>query len=221
MSMKARNTLWLILMIGMIALGFWLDHRQASTRAEVSREAGTLDGQRDLPKGTPSGFTVLRGARVVEHRDNDGDSFHIAHDGKEYEFRLYFVDCPESRLHQYNGDRIRQQGRYFGGLSTDRTIAIGREAKAFTRQLLEGGPFTIHTRWQPVYDSGRYYAFVFFPDAGVAGEELSEKLVKAGLCRIYTEGAALPDGRREKDFAQHLRALEKEAKARKSGAWRF
>ena len=35
------------------------------------------------------------------------------------------------------------------------------------------------------------------------------------------EGANLPDGRREKEFEQHLKALEREAKARKQGAWRF
>lgn len=218
--MKARNTLWLILMIGTIALGLWLDYRQASSGAKDSRGPGTTDRQHGLREQNPSGFTILRGAKILEHRNNDGDSFHIAHDGKEHEFRLYFVDCPESRLHQYNGDRIRQQGRYFGGLSTDRTIAIGRDAKAFTRQLLESEPFTIYTRWQPVYDSGRYYAFVFLPDGDGGGEELSEKLVRAGLCRIHTEGAALPDGRPKKDFAQHLRALEKEAKARKRGAWK-
>jgi endonuclease YncB( thermonuclease family) len=62
---------------------------------------------------------------------------------------------------------------------------------------------------------------VFLDEAGGKKEELSEKLVRTGFCRIYTRGANLPDGRREKEFEQHLKALEREAKARKRGAWRF
>ncbi len=70
--------------------------------------------------------------------------------------------------------------------------------------MLTEQPFTVQTRWERVYDSARSYALVFFAD----GEELSEKLVKAGLCRIHTKGTWMPDGRREIDFENHLRVLD-------------
>lgn len=216
MSIRLKNVFWFVLVLGAFGLKLWLDSCEVSNPPTAAIKTASTK-----PPKNRTGFTILEGARLMDHRHNDGDSFHISHGGSEYEFRLYFVDCPESRLHQFNADRIRQQGRYFGGLRDEQTIAIGQEAKAFTRRLIERGAFTIHTRWQPVYDSGRYYAFVFFTGSDGSCEELSEKLVKAGLCRIHTEGTSLPDGRREKEFEQHLRALEKKAKAAKLGAWRF
>ena len=209
---RIKNYLWLALMLAGVALAFRLETQPELRRGPPSRTAEKARSQ----------FAALHDARLVEHRDNDGDSFHIAHDGgEEHEFRLYFVDAPEKRLHQFNGDRIKEQGRYFGKLSTEQTIGIGLEAKALTAELLKSRRFTVLTRWQRVFDSGRYFAFVFFDEGGGETEELSEKLVRAGLCRIYTQGANLPDGRHEKEFEARLRKLEREARARKQGAWRF
>ena len=126
------------------------------------------------------------------------------------------MDAPEKRLHQFNGERIDHQGGYFGGLSREQTTSIGLAAKKHTEALLGIRPFRIETRWQPVFDSGRYFGFVFFDDSG---EELGESLVRQGLARIYTEGANLPDGRKKADFERHLRRLEAEAKQARRGAW--
>lgn len=209
---RIKNYLWLGLMLAGIGLAVWLEKPPEFQTRKPARTARKAQSQ----------FETLQDARLVEHRDNDGDSFHITHDGgEEHEFRLYFADAPEKRLHQFNGDRIEQQGRYFGGLSTEQTIGIGLEAKALTQKLLTGRRFTVQTRWQRVFDSGRYFAFVFFEEESSRTEELSEKLVRTGLCRIYTQGANLPDGRHEKEFEAHLKTLEREAKARKQGAWRF
>lgn len=197
---------WLVLLGAVVALAIW----------------GPQDGADDGParQGRSSrAFEVLSNCRLVDHRDNDGDSFHIAHDGREDEFRLYFVDCPEKRLHQFNGDRLREQARYFGDLSIEDALRIGNEARARVAELLRTRPFAVHTRWAPVFDSGRFYAFVFIERDGGGREELSEILVREGLCRIHTEGSTLPDGRSEREFAAHLRALEREARSRRAGAW--
>lgn len=160
-------------------------------------------------------FVTLEHPRLVEDANNDGDSFKIAHDGGENVLRLYFADCPEKRLYPLVKNRIQDQAAYFGGLSIPQTVDVGREAKVFTEKLLREEHLTIQTRWERVYDSARSYALIFFDD----GEELSEKLVKAGLCRIHTKGTWLPDGRRENDFENHLRVLEREARAAHRGAW--
>ena len=168
------------------------------------------------PAPEPNGhFVRLQNARLVEDPGNDGDSFKIAHEAGEHVLRLYFVDCPEKRQYALVNSRLKDQAGYFGGLSIPQTVHVGLEAKAFTEELLHEQRFTIQTRWERVYDSTRSYALVFFED----GEELSEKLVKAGLCRIHTKGTLMPDGRREFDFEGHLRALEREARAAQRGAW--
>ncbi len=167
------------------------------------------------PPQTETRFVTLANAQFVEDASNDGDSFKMAHDGSEHVLRLYFVDCPEKRQYALVKNRLKDQAAYFGGLTIPQTVSLGLEAKAFTEQLLHEQPFTIQTRWERVFDSARSYALVFFAD----GEELSEKLVKAGLCRIHTKGTWMPDGRREYDFESHLRALEYEAKAAHRGAW--
>lgn len=160
-------------------------------------------------------FEVILDARLHPHPDNDGDSFHLVHGGQVHEFRLYFADCPEKKRHHLNGDRLAEQGRYFSGLSEAETVAIGQKGEAFTRELMNSQPFVVCTKWHKVYNSGRYYAFVIFPD----DEDLSAKLVSAGLARIHTGGTTLPDGRQTKEYDQQLRQLETAARNARRGAW--
>ena len=89
----------------------------------------------------------------------------------------------------------------------------GRRHKAFTLDQLRD-PFRVFTRWESVYDSGRYYAFVV-PGSGSANQEyLCERLVRAGLVRIHTKGETTPDGTSFHAFKDRLKGLEAEAKAR-------
>jgi endonuclease YncB( thermonuclease family) len=177
------------------------------------RDSVPIDGS---AKTATKVFQVLPDARLQAHRSNDGDSFVLNHGGEAYTFRLYFADCPEKERHGYNEERIREQGGYFGGLREDETVALGKRAKQLTEAWLNTMRFTVYTKWQGVYDSGRYYAFVLFED----GEELSEKLVREGLARIHTTGTTLPDGRSRQAFEARLRELEREARAARRGGWR-
>ena len=80
------------------------------------------------------------------------------------------------------GKRSDEQAEYFG-LTRAGAVKLGKEAKAFIATALQR-PFTIQTRWHPVYGSPRYYAFVFTAD----GNDLAELLVRNGLARIYGRG---------------------------------
>ncbi len=212
---RFSNLLWILLIVLAVGIQLW-DQRQKDTAPAPPPSPRPAPAKSQRPPAAVSGYEVLTGCVLVEDRNNDGDSFKIRHDGGMHEFRLYFVDAPEKRLHQHNGERLDHQGRYFGGLSRSQTIAIGQQAKMLAGELMSEGAFRVETRWRPVFDSGRFYAFVFFEDDG---EELSEKLVRAGLARIYTEGADLPDGRKKTGFERHLKKLEAEAKKAKRGAW--
>lgn len=179
------------------------------------------DSLKKTPETTPrSGkatkvFEVMYDARLIEDRNNDGDSFKVEYRGQVHELRLYFADCAEKRRHPYNGERLREQGDYFGGLSESRTISLGLQAQAFTHQWLTQRPFTVYTKWQGVFNSGRHYAFIVFPD----GEDLSAKLVREGLARIHTTGTTLPDGRTASRYEKELRELEAGAKRSRLGGW--
>ncbi len=194
-----RNHLWLLLALLAIGFVWWLELGKSDVRVVTKR----------------NGYEVLSGVVLVEHRDNDGDSFLVRHPGGTHTFRLYFADAPEKRMHQYNGERLRHQARYFGDLSTAQAIQVGQRARDFTLGILKSRSFQIHTRWHEVFDSSRFYAFVIFDD----GEDLAEKLVSAGLARIYTEGASFPDGRSEKAFRKHLQTAEATARREARGAW--
>ena len=117
-----------------------------------------------------------------------------------------------------NEKRLDYQGRDLGGLTREETLEIGREAKKWVRKKLSGGTFTVSTKWQEVFDSGRYYGFVTVEDAGTE-RFLHELLVEQGLVRIYTEGAGLPDGTSRIEQEKRLRGLEREAKSAQRGAW--
>ncbi|MGV3663008.1 MAG: thermonuclease family protein [Prosthecobacter sp.] len=157
----------------------------------------------------------MRNVRLLENANNDGDSFKVAHSEGEQVLRLYFVDCPEKKQYALVNGRLKDQAGYFGGLSIPQTLKLGAEAQTFTERLLRERRFTVHTRWERVYDSERVYALVFFED----GEELSEKLVRSGLCRIHTKGTLMPDGQSEYEFENHLRLMEDEARRSRRGGW--
>jgi len=190
--------------------------------------------QRTLPLGnldrstSPHGHPAIASAhpwqqlddcRLVSRSSNDGDSFRISTAGKEYVFRLYFLDCPETQHLPYSPGRIKDQGRYFAGLSESDVLAVGKDARTFTANLLGGSPFTIFTRWERVFESQRFYAHVSLPSSSGDPGDLAEALVSAGLARIHTTGADHPLGHSERQRHQRLRSLERQARAAGLGAW--
>lgn len=78
-------------------------------------------------------FQRLDNCRFVANRFNDGDSFHVLAESKEWLFRLYFVDTPEAET-AYR-DRLDEQAAYFG-VTRERAIEIAHEAAAFTTKQL-------------------------------------------------------------------------------------
>ncbi|MCS6770972.1 MAG: ankyrin repeat domain-containing protein [Kiritimatiellae bacterium] len=164
----------------------------------------------DEIRGQP-GWTVLEGCRLLRRGGNDGDSFHVLHEGKEFIFRLYYVDCPETK--ETYAERIREQAEYFDVDPAD-VLRLGREASRFTERLLTSGPFTVVTRWEDAKGNSRlprYYGFVITQNG-----DLDELLVAEGLARphgMWVEGAW--DSRKQ----QTLKRLEKEARRARLGAW--
>ena len=168
-------------------------------------------------------FEILRNCQLINHRNNDGDSFHVKHGQKETEFRLYFVDTAESQFKKYrdgndNGKRIREQGQYFGGLDMQVTTELGKIAKSFVTDLLASQYFTVVTKWEDVYTPARKYCYVIvkWEDKDVY---LHELLVAKGLVRIKTRGAGLPDKTNFYDQKKKLIKMEEQAKNAQQGAW--
>ena len=116
---------------------------------------------------------------MVESPWNDGDSFRVRCGGREFVFRLYFVDCPETDARF--PDRILEQAAYFGIEAHD-AIAAGRAASRFTRSVLSQS-FTVRTQWADALGSGR--ARRFYAQVEVGGRDLAEMLVVRGYARIH------------------------------------
>jgi endonuclease YncB( thermonuclease family) len=161
----------------------------------------------------------------VDHQNNDGDNYQIRQpDGRIDEFRLYFVDTPESSLTRSsdgntNGELIAQQAEYFGGNSSDESIRLGAEAKEFTLSLLKANPFMIFTRHEKVDESGRFYCHLRV-DIDGQSSWLDEVLVEKGYARIINQPADLPDGSKAESHRTLLQQLEASAKNRKAGGWK-
>ena len=164
-------------------------------------------------------YEVLLGGKLLENDNgNDGDSFRIDHRGREFRFRLYFVDTPETN-DRYRS-RVEDQAKYFG-TSVDEALAVGREAKEYTLNLLRTRPFKVFTNWEKVMESDRIHAFVRVEMPSGQSRYLSELLVERGYARIHTNGAELPDKTSVEDYKGKLREIEARAKQAKTGAWRF
>jgi len=104
-------------------------------------------------------WVVLENCRLIMNPANDGDSFHASAGDKEYLFRLYLVDAPETDA--VTPERLIEQAKYFG-ITVPQAIEVGETAKAFTRQKLSQ-PFTVFTHMADAMGRSRmerFYAFV-------------------------------------------------------------
>jgi len=144
---------------------------------------------------------------------SDGDSFHVKFGQREFIFRLYFVDAPETD--EKLKDRVKEQCEYFG-ITIEEHRKAAAAAKKFTDEWLKN-PFLVTTRWQNALGRSRlprYYALI-----ESSGHDLAEMLVQRGLARAKGTVAILPDGTKAKDHMNKLKQIEAEAKAKSIGIW--
>src|SRR5437016_14249144 len=87
-------------------------------------------------------WIVLENCRLISNRANDGDSFHASAGAREYIFRLFMVDAPETDA--MTPGRLVEQAKYFT-INVPQAIEVGEAAKEFTRARLSE-PFTVFTR---------------------------------------------------------------------------
>src|SRR5437764_5914042 len=78
-------------------------------------------------------WIVLENCRLISNPANDGDSFHASSGAREYIFRLYMVDAPETD--EMNPARLVEQAKYFT-ITVPQAIEAGQAAKEFTRAKL-------------------------------------------------------------------------------------
>jgi DNA uptake protein ComE-like DNA-binding protein len=158
-------------------------------------------------------WIVLKNCRVIPNPANDGDSFHVSAGEKEYLFRLYFVDAPETD--EMAPGRLVQQAKYFA-ITVPQAIEVGRAAKEFTRRKL-AEPFTVFTHLSDAMGQSRlerFYAFV-----QTSQGDLGEQLVRNGLARNYGFKATPPGLKSSRIELEKLQELENEARQEKIGAW--
>ncbi len=158
-------------------------------------------------------WLTLKDCRYLPNASNDGDSFHVRAAGKEYIFRLYFVDTPETDTSI--PARVREQAKYFSA-TIQQTLQVGLEAELFTRQKL-ARPFAVRTCLQDARGRSqlpRYFAFVQTESA-----DLGEALVANGLARVYGAASEAPGMNTPEIEWRKLEQLERAAKEQKVGGW--
>ncbi len=151
----------------------------------------------------------------MENPSNDGDSFHVQYRGKEFIFRLYFVDtCEDS---EQVPQRVQEQAKTFG-ITTARVLEAGKVAQDFTHRLIASRPFTVVTRWEDARGASRLprnYAFVLFGENDE--HDLASTLAQNGLVRIYGMPADPPGTVTGAQFHDSLLKLDAQARRQHLG----
>jgi DNA uptake protein ComE-like DNA-binding protein len=197
---------------GRLILPSWIFSRVGISAliAVVVLSIATVDvSARDQSKD----WIVLKDCRIILNPANDGDSFHVSAGGKEYLFRLYLVDAPETD--EMIPRRLIDQAKYFS-ITVPQAIEVGRVAKDFTQEKLSR-PFTVFTHMSDAMGQSRlerFYAFVETKEG-----DLGEQLVRNGLARSYGFKAAPPGLTSSRIEVEKLQQFEDEAKRDKIGAW--
>jgi competence ComEA-like helix-hairpin-helix protein len=167
----------------------------------------------DVGASDSKDWIVLENCRFISNPANDGDSFHASSGAREYIFRLYMVDAPETDA--MNPARLVEQAKYFT-ITVPQAIEVGQAAKDFTREKLSQ-PFTVFTRMSDAMGHSRlerFYAFVQTKDG-----DLGEQLVRNGLARNYGYKAVPPGLRNSRLEVEKLQQFEDDAKKEKVGGW--
>ena len=153
-------------------------------------------------------WSRLENCQLIQNEWNDGDSFHVkTPDGKEFIFRLYFVDAPETDARF--PDRVTEQASALG-ISSEQALALGMNAKEFTAQKLGSGSFTVWTCCQDAMGSSklpRWYAMIETKRGW-----LDQLVVKNGMARIYGKRITVPDGSDSRAYLDKLEKLKTSAK---------
>ena len=163
--------------------------------------------------GAEKDWVKLDRCELVPNPANDGDSFHVRANDKEYIFRLYFVDAPETDA--ADPPRLIEQAKHFG-ISVPQVIELGERAKSFVQEKL-AEPFTVYTRMANAMGRShieRFYAFVQTKDG-----DLGERLVASGLARVHGTKGTPPGATSSAAESQKLKTLEEQAKQQKIGGW--
>lgn len=158
-------------------------------------------------------WIVLENCKLIVNPANDGDSFHASVGEKEYLFRLYLVDAPETDA--MTPGRLVEQAKYFA-ITVPQAIEVGQAAKEFTREKLSE-PFTVFTRMSDAMGRSkmeRFYAFVQTKDG-----DLGEQLVRNGLARNYGFRAVPPGIKNSRLEVEKLQQFEEEGRQEKIGGW--
>ncbi|MEO5803843.1 MAG: thermonuclease family protein [Verrucomicrobiota bacterium] len=164
-------------------------------------------------KSSATKWVTLNDCRFFSNASNDGDSFHAIYNQREFIFRFYFVDAPETD--DDYPDRVREQCKYFG-VTREENFKMAEQTKTFLAAALQN-KFIVKTRWQNAMGRSklpRYYAFV-----EIGGKDLASVLISRGLARAKGTVAILPDGTPAKDHMAKLKKLESEAKEKQIGIW--
>jgi len=158
-------------------------------------------------------WIVLKDCRLISNPANDGDSFHVSAGDKEYLFRLYFVDAPETD--EMTPRRLIEQAKYFS-ITVPQAIELGRASKDFTQEKLSR-PFIVLTHMSDAMGQSRlerFYAFVENKEGDVG-----EQLVRNGLARNYGFKAVPPGLRNAQLEVEKLQQFEDDAKREGIGGW--
>ena len=158
-------------------------------------------------------WIVLKECRLIPNPANDGDSFHVSAGKKEYLFRLYLVDTPETD--EMTPRRLVDQAKYFQ-ITVPEAIEVGRAAKDFTREKLSR-PFTVFTHMSDAMGQSRLERFYAFIETNEG--DLGEQLMRNGLARSYGFKAPPPGLTSSRIEVAKLQQLEDEAKRDQIGAW--
>lgn len=156
--------------------------------------------------------------KLVDVPANKADSLRMhLPDGSDAVFAHYFINALDNS--DTHLDRVHDTAKYFGNVSNDVVIETGREAMAYTKDLLSSHQYMVLTRWEKASE-GRYYALIWVETAPNSWNYLAELLVRQGYARVAGDTTPLPNTKATADdYVLQLQAAAKYARQRKAGIW--
>lgn len=131
----------------------------------------------------------------------DGDTLKLTNGER---VRMIGVDTPESGSNPKLYRDMKKTGK-----DAQTILAMGAQAKAFTKKMVEGRRIRLVTDATPRDKYGRLLAYVYMEDNTFVNAEL----IRAGYAQVYTIAPNVK-------YAKFFRQLETEARENRRGLWR-
>jgi hypothetical protein len=154
--------------------------------------------------------------KLVDHPDNEPDSFRMRLGKEEAVFCLYFVDA--FALSKDKPESLQVQTNRYVKVDPTMVAELKREAYRYAMDLITKKPTKLYTRWERHSDGKRYFALLEIEIEKGKKAYLGDLLLRQGYAKVGGVTCEVP-GQTQVSYLTQMKKNTAYAQGKKLGLW--